>query len=224
MPEPDSQTPSYTFANWRRCIEGIPAHVTIESVLFTDAWVTGEVRNIGPYDFLNPVATPSSPRTLRRGVVVRMSHHYNPTDPVYRIPIENDYDHYHGGDFLDEVAALASLFMGIRLKAGGVTREFGADGDPLGRPIEIGGKPDPQLVIERRVQIPRVCQSANLDESLKPLRMFPTVAVDEWASQTAPVDQLKVAFPKIAKVISESTCPTLLEPIAEELNRMTRAT
>jgi hypothetical protein len=243
----------------------VPAQVTIEAVLFSDAWVTGEVPNIGPYAFLNTVATGSSPRTLRRAVVLRMAHHYEPsTDPAYRFPIENDYDHYHGGDFVDEVAALASLFLGIRLKAGGVNREFRAEGDPLGRPVEAGGKPDPQLVIERRLQIPRLCQSANLNKSLEPLRMFPTrtvrqtnalikaarqyqqaiwiadadpalawlmlvsaietVAVHEWASQTAPVDQLKMAFPKIAKVISESSCPILLEPIAKELDRLTRAT
>jgi hypothetical protein len=50
-----------------------------------------------------------------------------------------------------------------------------------------------------------------------------TAAV-EWASETTPVDQLKMALPKIAKIISESNCPTLLEPIAKELNRLTRAT
>lgn len=264
MSAPDSQTSSYTFANWRRQLEGVPAQGINEAMLFTDAWVTGEVPDLGPYAFLNTIATPSSPRSLRRAVVVRVAHHYNPlADPAYRIPMENDSDHYHGGDYLDEIAALASLFMGIRLKAGGINREFRAEGDPLGKPVEFGGKPDPQLVIERRIQIPRLPQSANLNGGLEALRLFPSRTVQqtnvlvkaarqyqqaiwiadadpelswlmlvsaieavavEWASKTAPEEQLKIAFPKIVKVISESSCPSLLEPIAKELDRLTRAT
>jgi hypothetical protein len=264
MPNPDSQTASYTFANWNRQIEGVPARLTVEAMLFTDTWVTGEVTGIGPYAFLNTLATGNTPRSLRRAVVLRITDHHDPSnDPAYRFPIENDSDHYHGGDNLDEMSALASLFMGIRLKAGGINREFRAQGDHFGRPVELWGKPDPQLVIERRVQIPRLLQSANLNESLDTLRLFPTRTVQqtnalikaarqyqqaiwiadadpelswlmlisaletvavEWASQTTPIDQLKMAFPKIVKVISESSCPTLLEPIAKELDRLTRAT
>ena len=263
MPNPDSQTASYTFANWSRQIEGVPAQLTIEAMLFTDTWVTGEVTDIGPYAFLNTLATGNTPRSLRRALVLRITDHHDPSnDPAYRFPIENDSDHYHGGDYLDEMSALASLFMGIRLKAGGINREFRAEGGRFGRPVEFWGKPDPQLVIERRVQIPRLLQSSNLNESLEALRLFPTRTVQqtnalikaarqyqqaiwiadadpelarlmlvsaletvavEWASQTTPIDQLETAFPKIVKVISESSCPTLLEPIAKELDRLTRA-
>jgi hypothetical protein len=264
MSASDSETSSYTFANWRRQLEGVPVQDTNEAMLFTDAVVTSEVVDLGPYAFLNTMATASSPRSLRRAIVLRVAHHYNPlVDPAYRIPMETDSDHYHGGDYLDEIAALASLFMGVRLKAGGINREFRAEGDPLGRPFEFAGKPDPQLVVEGRIQIPRLSQSANLNQSLEALRLFPsrtvqqtnvlikaarqyqqaiwiadadpglawlmlvsaleTVAV-EWASKTAPTEQLKMAFPKIVKLISESSCPSLLDPIAKELDRLTRAT
>jgi hypothetical protein len=68
MPNPDFQTASYTFANWRRQIEGIPGQLTIEAMLFTDTWVTG----IGPYPFLNTLATGNIPRSLRRAVVLSL--------------------------------------------------------------------------------------------------------------------------------------------------------
>jgi hypothetical protein len=38
-----------------------------------------------------------------------------------------------------------------------------------------------------------------------------TAAV-EWASKAEPVEQLKLAFPKLVKLISESNSPDLLEP------------
>jgi xanthine/uracil/vitamin C permease (AzgA family) len=64
MSNPDSQTASYTFANWSRQIEGVPAQLTIEAMLFTDTWVTGQVTGIGPYAFLNTLeATARLPPT-----------------------------------------------------------------------------------------------------------------------------------------------------------------
>jgi hypothetical protein len=258
------KTASYTFANWQRARQGIPVLITVEAMLFTDTWVTGEIPNLGPYAFLNTVASDHPSRALRPAVVMRMTHHYEPTtDPAHHIPIENDFDHYHGGDYLDEMAALASVFMGIRLKAGQVNREFRAEGDPLGRPTHFESKPDPQLVLEGRPQIPRLKLPANLNAGLTVLNGFPDRTVEqtnalikaarqyqqaiwiadsdpslawlmlvsavetaavEWASNTEPVEQLKLAFPKIVKLITESSCADLLEPIAKQLDRLTRAT
>ncbi len=145
--------------------------------------MTGQIPDLGPYAFLNTVAHSNvhPSRALRPAIVMRVTHHYTPSaDPAYRLPMENDFEHYHGGDYLDEMAALDSLFMGIRLKAGGVNREFRAEGDPFGRPIQFGGKPDPQLLLEGRPQIPRLGLPANLNETLKTLIVLP----DRTAQQT----------------------------------------
>jgi len=46
---------------------------------------------------------------------------------------------------MDEVAALSSLVLGARIRAGGSTREFLAGGDPLGQPCSWSHVPDPVL-------------------------------------------------------------------------------
>lgn len=58
---------------------------------------------------------------------------------------ESNFAHYHGGSAYDEFAAFASLLLGARIAAGPVTREFGIDDDPLGRPRAFGGANEPYL-------------------------------------------------------------------------------
>src|ERR1700676_1787793 len=164
-----TRTASYTYGNWQRARQGKPCQVSTEAMLFTDTWVTGEIPALGPHAFLNTIAHAGGlpGRTLRPAVVMRIAHHYEPmSDPAYRSPMEDDFNHYHGGDYLDEMAALASLFLGIRLKAGGVNREFRGEEDRFGRPTQMGGKPDPQLMLEGRPQIPRLALPVNLNACL----------------------------------------------------------
>lgn len=151
-------------------------------MLFTDTWITGEIPELGPYSLINTIAHAGNQggRILRPAVVMRIAHHYEPaTDPAYRSPMQNDFEHYHGGDSLDEMAALASLFLGIRLKAGGVNREFRGEQDRFGRPMQIGSKPDPQLLLEGRPQIPRLALSVNLNAGLAPLNDFPNRTAEQ---------------------------------------------
>ncbi|MBB4373494.1 hypothetical protein GGD63_006317 [Bradyrhizobium sp. cir1] len=181
MTEPVSKTASYTFTNWRRAKDDVPAQEIVEATLFTDTWVTGEIPDLGPYSFINTIAHASDQpgRVLRPAVVMRMSHHYQPSaDPAYRTPMENDFEHYHGGDYLDEMAALASLFLGRRLKAGGVNREFRGE-DRFGRPSQFSGKPDPHLMLEGRTQIPRLALPVNLNAGLPALSTFPDRTVEQ---------------------------------------------
>lgn len=61
-------------------------------------------------------------------------------------PIDKtDTSTYHGGAFQDEVAALAALAMGARLKAGPVSRQFD-QGDMRGKPIAYFGYSIPRLL------------------------------------------------------------------------------
>lgn len=167
-------TASYTFENWQRRRAGAPAQETSEAMLFTDTWITGQIPSFGPYVFINTIAhaNTQSGKMIRPAIAMRVTHYFfdGPTKPSF--PMENDFEHYHGGDYLDEMAAMASLFLGVRIKAGGVSRQFEINGDPFGRPIQYGGKPEPQLVIERRPQIPRLALPANLNAGLADLDVF----------------------------------------------------
>jgi hypothetical protein len=60
-----------------------------------------------------------------------------------------DTSKYHGGSFAEEVGALSSLGLGVRLRAGGPTRLFEPGGDPKGRPIEWGSRPFTTILIRK---------------------------------------------------------------------------
>ena len=153
---------------------GEPAQDISEAMLFTDTWVTGEVSELGPYAFINTIAHASiqSGKMICPAVAMRVTHHHHGVPDKPLLPMENDFEHYHGGDYLDEMAALASLFMGARLKAAGATRQFQKDGDPLGRPVQYSGKSEPQLLLEGHAQIPRLALPVSLNAGLDGLRTF----------------------------------------------------
>jgi hypothetical protein len=104
-----------------------------EFPLFTDSHIVGEISDgYGPYKFLNTVpvymqegATPS--------IILRIDE-YLEYHPPQSTQLKTDVIKYHGGWFVDEIAALMSLNLGIRLKAGGSSRRFDIDGDPKGHP------------------------------------------------------------------------------------------
>jgi hypothetical protein len=60
---------------------------------------------------------------------------------------KTDATRYHGGPMTDEIAALASLKCGIRLRAGAETRTFDVGGDPKGRPVAWNSRPEPTLTM-----------------------------------------------------------------------------
>jgi len=168
-------TASYTYANWQRARNGDPAQATSEAMLFTDTWVTGEVPELGPYAFINTIAHASIQpgKIIQPAVAMRVTHHHQETPQGPTTSMVNDFEHYHGGDYVDEMAAMASLCAGVRLKAGGVTRQFEKDGDRFGRPVQYSGKPDPQFLLEGQPQIPRLTLPFNLNDCLRPLTNFP---------------------------------------------------
>jgi hypothetical protein len=86
---------------------------------------------------------------------------------------------YHGGTASDEIAALLSLCLGVRLKAGNHTRLFQPDKDPRGAPWSFReyGLPDP-LVPRSTLgpTIPRLRRELDLDEAPALLYRFPELA------------------------------------------------
>ena len=171
-------TPNETYRNWTNFLNGEPRATVVEAKLYTTAQIYGELEELGPYSYINTIAHayPQTSKPIRPAIVVRVAIHVQ--EPAPRVSMKDDYEHYHGGDFVDEIAALASLFLGIRLKAGSVDREFHEGDSPYGRPIEYGLKPIPELPIGARPQIPRLSEGHSLIE-LAGLNALPTRSVHE---------------------------------------------
>jgi hypothetical protein len=96
---------------------------TFEYPLYTDAHIVAEVEH-GPYSFLN--AIPLAQGTVRAAVILRFDWHWEFPSLDWS---KTDAQRYHGGSPPDEVAALASLAMGVRLRAGDSMREFRPGGE-----------------------------------------------------------------------------------------------
>lgn len=119
--------------NWR-AMANLEKRGVNEYPLYSDAWFTAEAREKGPYSVLNAL-----PRTTHVGgqfewkpaLVLRVAHHL-PSE--IRDTSVTSKKHYHGGWLADEVAALLSLELGLRIIAGPANREFDEQDDPLGRP------------------------------------------------------------------------------------------
>lgn len=131
------------YDNWIAAIKGNPSMGIHEYPLLTDAVITGEMtKGLGPYQFLNPCVFPSAPGLVRSAIILRVELHI---EFQYPDTSRTDCDFYHGGTFTDEIAALSSLALGIRLKAGGMSRRFEPSDDFLGRPV--GWYPTPSPVV-----------------------------------------------------------------------------
>tara|TARA_R110002020_G_scaffold114135_1_gene262493 strand:- start:6466 stop:7599 length:1134 start_codon:yes stop_codon:yes gene_type:complete len=104
-----------------------------EVPLFTDSHITGEFRaEPVPYSVLNLVPWHRNSGEIVEAMMLRIEW-FLTTDRSYELDTDNSS--YHGGWAPDEIAALMSLMLGIRLKAGGVVREYGGyNADPLGTP------------------------------------------------------------------------------------------
>lgn len=159
LPEVPSGPPVYT--NWVALNGGMPWLVTEEYPLFTDAWITGEVSQ-GPYHFLNTVPR-QEPGLVQPAIALRCERHAQFPQPDMT---KTDVVRYHGGSFPEEIAALSSVAMGIRLRAGGVTRRFEPNGDPKGRPSEWGARPFTGLIPRKDT---RGWVLANASEGAHPL-------------------------------------------------------
>ena len=125
--------------NWQAALRSELPHESVEWPLYTDAWLTGEVRGeLGPYAFLNLVAVRHEFGIARPAAILRSDMHLQNDLPDMS---RTDQTQYHGGTFADEMAALVSLTLGIRMKAGGASRIFEKADDAKGRPIAWESRP-----------------------------------------------------------------------------------
>lgn len=151
-----------------------------EYSLYTDAHIIGELtEGCEPYVFLNTIATEKEAGVASESAVLRI-YWYTAENRAYEV--RTDTSKYHGGWVSDEIAALASLRLGIRLKAGGITRIFdGYTQDPLGRPRSTD-KLIPQLAIRaKRLVLPNVIKSADLGK-LVDLKVLQNLNEEQYVS------------------------------------------
>ena len=99
----------------------------IEFPLYSDSRITGEIRNLGySYEVLNLVPYTHDSPLINESLMFRLSWFHSADESF---PVETNHSQFHGGWINDELAAIASLRLGVRLKAGSVVRTFGGHCD-----------------------------------------------------------------------------------------------
>jgi hypothetical protein len=135
------------FENWKASLDQKDSIRAYEFGLFTDAEIFGDELSTGPLILMNTAHGPWSPieKSLQPSITVRVNI-FKEVSP-YHIPnMESTDDNaYHGCDMDDEIAALTSLILGIRMKAGPWTREFNQHTGSRGYPTYYRNKCLPQL-------------------------------------------------------------------------------
>ncbi|MBU4252791.1 MAG: hypothetical protein KKC39_06810 [Candidatus Omnitrophica bacterium] len=156
------------YENWQAFKCNIPSRGHYEYEMLSDAIITGEnTTDFGPYQFINPVCRTQGVRAV---LILRLDYRLREYGERPFDMKETDVGCYHGGDLPDEIAALASLSMGVRIKAGKLTREFAPSNDKFGRPVGWQDSFIPDIKLEYgRYKLPSVVRECSV-VSLEPLK------------------------------------------------------
>ncbi len=167
--------------NWLRCQESELHNASVvEYPLYSDASFTGNFsEGFGPYSFLNTIPFPEGPGIINAPIILRVAIHL----PDYRPDMsKKDESLYHGGFWVDEIAALASVALGVRMQVGGMSREFKSGQDPYGQPYEWHYESKPVVrVRSNRLILPEVVGKRSMDE-LTILRSIPRIKPNRYIS------------------------------------------
>ena len=169
--------------NWLNWLSVSDTHnaSVVEYPFYSDAHITAEFREgLGPYSFLNTVPVRDGPGIVNAPIVLRAAIHL----PGYRPPDiwETDESLYHGGRWEDELAALTSVALGVRIHAGGISRRFEPGQDPYGEPCEWQYEPKPIVrVRSNQLILPSVVGTHSMEE-LKILESIPHIDPDRYIS------------------------------------------
>ncbi len=157
--------------NWLAVKNGHASLAVLECPFFTDARIVGElVQQSWPYAFLNTVPMHEEPGLVQMPLVLRIHYHLDGFPGAIDWK-KTDATRYHGGWLWDEVAALTSLCMGVRMKSGEPMRRFSAsDADQFGRPTSAAAFRLPVIGLDkRRLVLPRVARTIGETETLRRL-------------------------------------------------------
>lgn len=165
-------------SNWLAALDaaGKPGLEAFEYPLYSDVHVAGEiVEGLGPYKLLNALPLRAD-GSVAIAVILRATFYEVASWPgALPRTLKTNVDRYHGGTFADEFAALCSLSMGVRLKAGDANRRFGAN-DPMGRFQAHQSRVPPTLVLNRsRAIVPSAFATPPLASIGSRLRTIPFI-------------------------------------------------
>lgn len=124
---------AFAYENWKAALSNQHVKAVFEHPLFSDTnfSISGELKTeFGPYLLFNTQSCGISPTVP--SFILRINNHVDSKIPDLE---KTDVARFHGGSIEDEVAALVSLCLRVRLKAGGMTRLFLPDKDPKGQPL-----------------------------------------------------------------------------------------
>ncbi len=136
--------------NWLNYQKNRKTERAVECVLYSDSLVVGEIEDLcGPYQFINLISFSSYKGLGHILPVIVLRVYYDEISSNEETKKTKGNPLYHGGTFIDEIVSIASLFLGIRLKASEPTREFlNLDNDKMGRPVAYAYTPPPTLSIQ----------------------------------------------------------------------------
>ena len=165
--------------NWRNLSDAQDAPV-VEYPFYSDAHITGNFREgLGPYSFLNTGPFPHGPGIVNAPIILRAEIHLPDYHPDMS---KKDESLYHGGLWEDEIAALTSVALGIRIHAGGISREFNPGQDPYGQPCEWHYEPKPIVrVRSNQLILPAVVGKHSMDQ-LKILESIPQINPERYVN------------------------------------------
>lgn len=124
---------SLAYENWQLFLSGESEQSAFEYPLFSDAHfsiVTEMQTDFGPYQLINTQSRGNS--STIPSIVLRSSYHGNNKPPNLNI---TNVSRYHGGGIEEEISALISLCLGVRLKSGPATRIFPGGKNTKGQPV-----------------------------------------------------------------------------------------
>jgi hypothetical protein len=156
---------SLSYENWKAFLAEEEWKSTLEYPLFTDAHLRPPFQvDHGPYHLINTVS-PNDTKLLLPAILLRLDYHTR-YEELGQLE-ETNVERYHGGLIHDEVSALLSLCLGIRLKAGGKTRYYEPGGDPKGHPysLDISENPILQKPITSRLVLPQALAEFSLTDA-----------------------------------------------------------
>jgi len=172
--------------------EGVAPRQVSEYTLYTDSRIIGEYDSpTCPYRFINMIPFHHGPGQIQEAITLRISW---VVSGERKFDVGTNTTSYHGGWATDELAALSSLRLGVRLKAGGEARIFGAySEDPLGTPI-ASRKSKPDIFIrDKYLVLPSVFKEANL-ESLKAIASLKVVSETQFTALVRAARQFQNAL------------------------------
>jgi hypothetical protein len=158
-----SEKGCFAYENWKRALTGTALKAVYEYPLFSDARIIGVAQDFtAPYKLLNTVPLLDA-QILAPSIILRMEYF---SEPDSGVRLKTDIKRFHGGGINDEIAALISLCLGVRLKSGGLIRYFEPDKDPKGQPISWNIHENPILLkTKQRTILPQALREHSLSDA-----------------------------------------------------------